>query len=163
MRIFAPQDFSPWRKIPQIPKSRITHMVTSNGGHPLHCHLRHSGRLSNSLFNRRTTKFQTFTQWLQASALQHPSGLRGHLFSPQQTEYSQIWLYVLGLSRTRINKKKKLISCRNGRDWNFSSLYRSHLIPYQFDFLHSSWKWMRFPEQNNFKQILMTLSHSGIV
>jgi hypothetical protein len=69
MQIFAPQDFSPWRKIPQIPKSGITHMVTSNGGHPLHNHLRHSGRLSNSLFNRRTTKFQTFTQWSHASAL----------------------------------------------------------------------------------------------
>ncbi len=56
-------------KIPQIPKSGITHMVTSNGGHPLHHHLRLSGRLSNSLFNRRTTKFQTFTLWPQASAL----------------------------------------------------------------------------------------------
>jgi hypothetical protein len=53
----------------KLPKSSgITHMVTSNGGHPLHHHLRHSGRLSNSLFNRRTTK-QTFTQWLQAFAL----------------------------------------------------------------------------------------------
>jgi hypothetical protein len=69
VQIFAPQDFSPWRKIPQIPKSGITHMVTSNGGHPLHHHLMHSGRLSNSLFNRRTTKFQTFTQLPQASTL----------------------------------------------------------------------------------------------
>ena len=69
VRIFAPQDFSPfWRKIPQILKSGITHMVTSNGVHPLHHHLRHSGKLSNSLFNTKTTK-QTFTQWLQASAL----------------------------------------------------------------------------------------------
>ncbi len=56
-------------KSPQILKSRITHMVTSNGGHPLHHHLGHSSRLSNSLFNRRTTKFQTFTRWPQASAL----------------------------------------------------------------------------------------------
>jgi len=35
VQIFAHKDFSPWRKIPQIPKSGITHMVTSNGGHPL--------------------------------------------------------------------------------------------------------------------------------
>jgi hypothetical protein len=42
-----------WRKIPQTPKSGITHMVTRNGGHPLHHHLRNSGRPSNSLFNRR--------------------------------------------------------------------------------------------------------------
>jgi hypothetical protein len=46
----------------KLPKSSgITHMVTSNGGHPLHHHLRDSVRLSNSLFNRRTTK-PTFTQ-----------------------------------------------------------------------------------------------------
>ena len=52
-----------------LPKfSGITHVVTSNGAHPLHHHLRHSVRLSNSLFNRRTTK-PTFTQWLQASTL----------------------------------------------------------------------------------------------
>jgi hypothetical protein len=65
---FAPQDFSPFfgEKLPK--SSGITHMVTSNGGHPLHHHLRHSVRLSNSLFNRRTTK-PTFTQWLQASTL----------------------------------------------------------------------------------------------
>ncbi len=69
VRILDPQNFSPWRKITQILKSGITHMVTSNGGHTLHHHLRHSSRLSNSLFNIRTTKFQTFTQWLQASAL----------------------------------------------------------------------------------------------
>jgi hypothetical protein len=67
--IFAPQDFSPLRKIPKILKSGITHMVTNNGGHTLHRHLMHSDRLSNSLFNRRTTKFQTSTQWPQASAL----------------------------------------------------------------------------------------------
>jgi hypothetical protein len=67
-RIFAPQDFSPFfgEKLPK--SSGITHMVTSNGGHPLHHHLRHSVRLSNSLFNRRTTK-PTFTQWTQASSL----------------------------------------------------------------------------------------------
>ncbi len=53
----------------KLPKSSgITHMVTSNGGHPRHHHLRHSVRLSNSLFNRRTTK-PTFTQWPQASTL----------------------------------------------------------------------------------------------
>jgi hypothetical protein len=53
----------------KLPKtSRITHMVTSNGGHPLHRHLRHSVRLSNSLFNRGTTK-PTFTQWPQACTL----------------------------------------------------------------------------------------------
>jgi hypothetical protein len=69
VRFFAPKIFSHWRKIPQIPKYGITHMVTSNGGHPLHHHLKHSGRLSNSLFNRRTTKFQTFKQWPQAFAL----------------------------------------------------------------------------------------------
>jgi hypothetical protein len=65
---FAPQDFSPFfgKKLPK--SSGITHMVTSNGGHPLHHHLRDSVRLSNSLFNRRTTK-PTFTQWLQASTL----------------------------------------------------------------------------------------------
>jgi hypothetical protein len=82
-----------WRKIPQIPKSGITHMVTSNGGHPLHHPLRHSGRMSYSFFNRRTTMFQTFTQWPQASALycsSPPSGLLGHLFPPQWTEYSHI-------------------------------------------------------------------------
>ncbi len=73
----------------KLPKSSgITHMVTSNGGHPLHHHLRHSVRLSNSLFNKKTTK-PTFTQWPQASALQFtPSGLLGHLFPRQQTEYS---------------------------------------------------------------------------
>jgi hypothetical protein len=53
----------------KLPKSSgITHMVTSNGGHPLHHHLRDSIRLSNSLSNRRTTK-PTFTQWPQASTL----------------------------------------------------------------------------------------------
>jgi len=53
----------------KLPKSSgITHMVTSNGGHPLQHHLRHTIRLSNSLFNRRTTK-PTFTQWPQASTL----------------------------------------------------------------------------------------------
>jgi hypothetical protein len=64
----SPKIFSSCRKITQILKSGITHMVTSNSGRPLHHHLWHSGRLSNSLFNRRTTK-QTFTQWLQASTL----------------------------------------------------------------------------------------------
>jgi len=68
VQIFAPQDFSPFfgEKLPK--SSWITHMVTSNGGHPLHHHLRHSVRLSNYLFNRRTTK-PTFTQWPPASAL----------------------------------------------------------------------------------------------
>jgi hypothetical protein len=35
---FAPQDFSPFfgEKLPK--SSEITHMVTSNGGHPLHHH-----------------------------------------------------------------------------------------------------------------------------
>ena len=97
VRIFAPQDFSPWRKIPQILKSGITHMVTSNGGRPLHHHLRHSGRLSNSLFNRRTTKFQTLTQWLQASALyynpQWPH--RPLIFTPADRVQSDLTLYVL--------------------------------------------------------------------
>jgi hypothetical protein len=67
MRIFAPPKiFLLGEKLPK--SSGITHMVTSDGGRPLHHHLRHSRRLSNSLFNRRTTK-QTFTQWPQASAL----------------------------------------------------------------------------------------------
>jgi hypothetical protein len=68
VQIFAPQDFSPFFG-EQLPKSSgMNHMVTNNGGHPLHHQLRHFVRLSNSLFNRRTTK-QTFTQWPQASAL----------------------------------------------------------------------------------------------
>jgi hypothetical protein len=67
VQIFAPPKiFLLGEKL--LKSSRITHMVTSNVGHPLHHHLRHTGRLSNSLFNRRTTK-QTFTQWPQASAL----------------------------------------------------------------------------------------------
>jgi hypothetical protein len=104
VRIFAPPKnfFSPWRKITQILKSRITHMVTSNGGHPLHYHLRHSGRLSNSLFNRRPTK-QTFTQWPQASTLwltpQWPS--RPLISTPTDRVQSYLSLYVLGLSRSR--------------------------------------------------------------
>ncbi len=107
VQIFAPQNFSPWRKIPEIPKSRIIHMVTSNGGHLLHHHLRHSGRLSNSLFNRRTTKFKTFTQWLQASALQFTPQwpFRPFIFTPVDRVQSDLTIYVLGLSRTRINKK----------------------------------------------------------
>jgi hypothetical protein len=89
VRIFAPQKFFLLGE-KLLKSSGITHMVTSNGGNPLLHHLRHSGRLSNSLFNRRTTK-QTFTQWPQASALcSPPSGLLGHLFPPQQTEYSHI-------------------------------------------------------------------------
>jgi hypothetical protein len=52
-------------KSPKSPKSGITHTVTSNGGHPLHHHQiqtrMHSGRLFNSLFNRRTTTLQTLT------------------------------------------------------------------------------------------------------
>ena len=87
---FCSPRFSPWRKILQIPKSGITHMVTSNGGHPLHHHLRHSSRLSNSLFNRRTTK-QTFTHGCKPQHCSSPpSGLLGHLFPPQRTEYSHI-------------------------------------------------------------------------
>jgi hypothetical protein len=67
VRIFAPAKiFLLGEKLPK--SSGITHMVTSNVGHPLHHHQRHSSRLSNSLFNRRTIK-QTFTQWPQASAL----------------------------------------------------------------------------------------------
>ena len=69
-RIFGPQDFSPFleKNYPNPDKSGITHLVTSNGGHPLHHHLRHSGRLSNSLFNRRTTK-----QTEQAKMDRYPS------------------------------------------------------------------------------------------
>ncbi len=96
-----------WRKIPLIPKSRITHMVTSNGGHPLHHHHRHSDRLSNSLFNRRTTKFQTFTQWPQASSLQFDPQwpYRPFINTLADRVQSDLTLYVLGLSRTRIIKK----------------------------------------------------------
>jgi len=82
-RIFAPQHFSLWRKIPQISKYGITLMVTSNGGHPLHHHLRHSCRLSNSLFNRRTTKFQPSCSGRKPPHCSSPpSGLLGRLFPP---------------------------------------------------------------------------------
>ncbi len=86
----------------KLPKSSgITHMVTGNGGHPLHHHLRHSIRLSNSLFNRRTTK-PTFTQWPQASALQFtpqwPS--RPLISTPADRVQSLQTLYVLDLSRS---------------------------------------------------------------
>ncbi len=114
MRIFAPKNFSSWRKIPQILKSGINHMVTSNGGHPLHHHLWHSSRLSNSLFNRRTTKFQTFTQWPQASALQFTPQwpYRSFIFTPADRVQSNLTLYVLGLSITHINKKKQFCNLK---------------------------------------------------
>ncbi len=101
----------------KLPKSfRITLMVTSNGGHSLHHHLRHSVWLSNSLLNRRTTK-PTFTQWPRKPphCSSPPSGPLGHLFPPQRTEYSlfrlsMFWIcpdqYWLSRSRTRINQKK---------------------------------------------------------
>ncbi len=110
----------------KLPKSfGITLMVTSNGGHPLHHHLRHSVRLSNSIFNRRTAK-PTFTQWPRkpphCSSL--PSGPLGHLFPSQRTEYSlfrlsMFWIcpdqYWLSRSRTRINQKKHLfVECNFG-------------------------------------------------
>jgi len=123
-RIFAPQNFSPWRKIPKIPKSRITQTVTSNSGHPLHHHLRHSSRLSNSLFNRRTAKFQTFTQWLQASTLlftpQWP--YRPFIITPADRVQSDLTLYVLGLSITRLNTTK------NNEGWHVALVANGHPI-----------------------------------
>ncbi len=97
-----------WRKIPQILKSGITHMDTSNGGHPLHHHLRHSDRLSNSLFNRRTTKSQNFTQWLQASTLQFTSQwtYRPFIITPADRVQSDLTLYVLGLGPGPASTKK---------------------------------------------------------
>ena len=103
----SPQNFSPWRKITQILKSGITHMVTSNGGHPLHHHLRHSGRLSNSLFNRRTTNLHTVAASLLTVV--HPQWPSRPLIStPADRVQSYLTLYVLGLSRSRtgINQKK---------------------------------------------------------
>ncbi len=97
-------------------------MVTSNGGHSLHHHLRHFSRLSNSLFNRRSTK-QTFTQWPQASTLVHPEWPSRPLIStPADRVQSYMTLYVLGLSRsiTRITPpppKKKPFSKINIYDF----------------------------------------------
>ncbi len=105
MRKMVLQNFSPQRK---IQKSGISHMVTSNGSHPLHHHQiqtrRHSGRLLNSPFNGRTTMLQTFTQWHCSSP---PSGLTGYLLLPQQTEYCQIWLYTFWASGQNPLKPKK--------------------------------------------------------
>ncbi len=62
-----------------------------------------------------------------------PSGLLGHLFPPQQTEYSlfrlsMFWIcpdqYWLSRSRTRITKKKHLLMC-----WYKECLWRDRLIP----------------------------------
>ncbi len=100
--------FSPWRKITQILKSRITYMLNSKGGHPLHHYLRRSSRLSNSLFNRRTTK-QTFTQWPQACS-SPPSGLLGHISTPVDRVQSYLTLYVLGLSRSRTHINQIIIN-----------------------------------------------------
>jgi len=72
-KFLLPKIFSPWRKIPQIPKSEITHMVTTNGGLPLHHHLRHYGRLSNSLFNRRTTNPNLHTVAASLPTVVHPT------------------------------------------------------------------------------------------
>ena len=93
VRIFAPQDFSPWRKIPQIPKYRITHMVTSNGGHPHHHYkaLWQAVQLPLQQKNHQFPNLHTVAASLH-TVVHPPSGLLGHLFPPQQTEYSHIWL-----------------------------------------------------------------------
>ncbi len=71
------------------------------------------------------------------------------------------------------NQQTQNLLFRHGQDWNFCSphsaqlsgaekkfsLYRSHLVQYWFDFLHSIWKWMRLLEWNNPKLSSTTLSH----
>ncbi len=99
----SPKFFST-KKNPQ--KSGITHTVTSNGGHPLH---HHSGRLFNSHFNGRTTALQTFTLWLQASALQlsPPGALQATYHHPSRQSIVKFdSLCSWPWSGSRLNQKK---------------------------------------------------------
>jgi hypothetical protein len=81
-------------------------MVTINGGHPLYHHLRHSVRLSNSFFNRRTTKH---TVAASLHTVVHPQWPSRPLISTP-AEYSLFRLSIFWIcpdqlyrSRTRIN------------------------------------------------------------
>jgi hypothetical protein len=78
----SPKIFSLGEKLPK--SSGITHMVTSNGGHPLHHHLRHHQA------NLHTVAASLCT-------VVHPlSGLLGHLFPPQSDRIqSYLTLYVM--------------------------------------------------------------------
>jgi hypothetical protein len=81
-------------------------MVTSNGGHPLHHHLRHSDRLSNSL----CCQANLHTVDASLRTVVHPQWpFRPLISTPADRVQSYLNLYVLGLSRSRtcINKKNQ--------------------------------------------------------
>ncbi len=114
--IFAPQDFSPfWRKITQILRD-IPHghqqwwSSTPSPPNSLCQAVQLPLQQKNPQANLHTVAASLLTEVHPPP----PSGLLGHLFPPQRTEYSlfRLWIcpdqYWLFRSRTRITKKKFL-------------------------------------------------------
>ncbi len=69
--------------------------------------------------------------------------------------------YQSGMGKIEIFPLSALLNCVEQS--NLFSLYHSDLVPFLFDFLCSSWKWMRLLEWEDSKQRLMTLSHLSII
>ncbi len=106
MRIFAPpQNFLLGEKLPK--SSGITHMVTSNGGHPLHHHLTLRQAVQCPLQQKNhQANLHTVAASLQFTP-QWPS--RPLISTPVDRVQSYLTLYFLDLSRsrTRITPKKQ--------------------------------------------------------
>ncbi len=73
--------------------------------------------------------------------------------------------YTPNQAWVRLKISAKLL-CSIWAEWRFFFFFfllYSSLVLLLFEFLYSSWKWMRLPEWNNSKQYLMTLSHWSII